>query len=432
MTGATLLQGGRIVTPIPPGSVATPYLRGPEAGRLRILPEGDVLLAEGRVVAMGPSPLPLDAWTGSGGEGVDVVELGGRVVLPGFVDAHTHACWSGDRLDEWEARLRGAGYEEILAGGGGIHSTVRATREASLETLVAELVARGNRALSLGTTTLEVKSGYGLLAEAELRMLEAIERAGAILPQTLVPTALLGHALAHDAPGGPEAFPAWVVRELLPQVTARFPGVAVDAFCEAGAWSPEACMALFEAAREAGHPVRVHADQFRDLGMTQQAVALGARSVDHLEASTSESLEALARSETAGVLLPVSGFHLDGRWARGRELVDRGGAVVVATNWNPGSAPSPSLPLAVALAVRRCGLTVPEALVAVTWNAAVLLGFRDRGWIGEGARADLVVLKTRDEREVAHTVGENPVESVWVEGRREVGGQGERERTRPD
>jgi imidazolonepropionase len=407
--GDLLVRDARVVTPT---SDPWRYLRGAESGNLRVLQDTDVRIRDGQIVEVG---------RGLEGEaaGVPVLEAGGRVLLPGFVDAHTHACWAGDRLEEWAARMAGASYQELLEAGGGILSTVTAVRAASVGSLSEALLARLNQALAHGTTTMEVKSGYGLDTETELKMLRAIQRAGARWPGSLVPTACIGHARDPNVP----EFVTQVIEETLPAVNREFPGIAVDAYCEVGAWSVEESLRLFRAALALGHPVRVHADQFTSMGMVEAAVELGAHSVDHLEASSPETLAALgmgtrqgagARPEgggdspsrgPAGVLLPVSGFHLDDRYADGRALVDAGGAVVVATNWNPGSAPSPSIPFAAALAVRKNGLAPGEALTAVTHNAAVLLGFPDRGRIEEGARGDLVLLDAWDERELTHTVG---------------------------
>jgi imidazolonepropionase len=408
-TGDLLIRGARVVTP---DGKPWRYLRGAEASRLRILPRGDVRIRAGAILEVGEE-------LGAGDAGEAVLEAEGRVLLPGFVDAHTHACWAGDRLGEWAARMAGASYQELLAAGGGILSTVQAVRASSRKALAASLGARLQRALREGTTTLEAKSGYGLDTATELRMLEAIQDAAESWPGTVVATALLGHARDPEAPDLVDR----VVEETLPAVHGGFPGIAVDAFCEGGAWSREECVRLFRAARALDHPVRVHADQFTSLGMVEAAVELGARSVDHLEASSPETLRQLAEARgeegtgIAGVLLPVSGFHLDDRYADGRALVDAGGAVVVATNWNPGSAPSPSIPFAVALAVRRCGLTPQEALVAVTHNAAVLLRLPDRGRIEPGLRGDLVLLDATDERELAHTVGGCLVNRVVCGGR---------------
>jgi imidazolonepropionase len=414
-----LFRDVRVVSPAPaePGPDGPPgYLRGSDAGRLDVIEHAEVLVADGvvRWIRSTTEDAPP-----SGPTGVDVppatrtIEGRGRVLLPGFVDAHTHACWAGDRLDEWEAGLSGATYQELLAAGGGILATVRAVREASEDDLTERLLGRLGWMLREGTTTVEVKSGYGLSTDAELKMLRAIRRAGDAWAGTVVATACLGHA---KDPGDPD-FVERTIKETLPAVHEAFPGVAVDAYCEEGAWSVDECVALFEAAREMGHPLRVHADQFTSLGMVSEAVRLGARSVDHLEATTPAELRLLAESSAAGVLLPVSGFHLDARYADGRAFVDAGGAPVVATNYNPGSAPSPAIPFAVALAVRECGLLPGEALTAVTANGAALLGFGERGRVAPGLRADLVLLRHIDERELARTVGGSPVDVVVAGGR---------------
>ncbi len=402
MNRALLFRDVRIATP----PVGEGYRRGSDAGVVKEL-DGAELLVEGeQIVAVGHEIVaPPEC---------DVVSGEGLALVPGFVDAHTHACWAGARLKEWELRLRGASYPEILAAGGGILSTVRAVRAASEVELATGLGTRLERALREGTTTMEVKSGYGLDTATELKMLRAIARAGEGWAGTVVPTACIGHA--KDPERGD--FVAYTLNETLPAITAEFPGVPVDAYCETGAWSLDETVRLFEAALAAGHPVRIHADQFNALGMVEEAVRLGARSVDHLEATGGASLRKLAGSKTAGVFLPISGFHLDGRYADARTFVDAGGAPVVATNWNPGSAPSPSIPLAMGLAVRQNGLTPAEALTAVTANAATLLDLHDRGRLAPGMRADLVLLEEGDWRELAHTVGGRVARGVWVGGKK--------------
>lgn len=399
--GDLLIRDARIVT-APPGEG---YRRGRELGQLEVWRRADILILDGVIREVGPGLVPPGF--------VPEVRAEGRVVLPGFVDAHTHACWAGSRIEEWGRRLGGTSYAEILGKGGGILSTVAAVRESSEVMLAAALRVRLGWLLDEGTTTVEVKSGYGLDTETELRMLRAIGRAAADWPGTVVPTACLGHALDPDQVDPVET----VIHETLPAVSREFPGIAIDAYCEEGAWSLNDCLRLFDAARERGHRIRVHADQFNSLGMIPEAVRRRFDSVDHLEATTAVDLGVLARSATAGVLLPISGFHLDDRYAHGRTLVDGGGAVVVATNWNPGSAPSPSLPLAAALAVRKCGLTPTEALASITANPAVLLGEPERGRIGPGRPADLVLLRHRDERELVHTMGGSPVALVVCGGR---------------
>lgn len=396
-----LIRGARVLT-----LAGAPWpRRGHDVGNLGVAEDADVLVRDGRIAEVAQDLTPSRA--------ARVIEAEGRVLMPAMVDCHTHLCWAGSRLDEWEHRLAGRTYQEIAAAGGGIMSTVRAVRAESRETLAASLEGRLRRVLHSGTATIEVKSGYGLLEPDELKMLGAIADAASDWAGTVAPTALLGHA---KEPGDDE-FVRRTIDHTLPSVSEAYPGITVDAFCEKGAWSRDEAILLFERARELGHPLRVHADQFTSLGMTPAAIRLGARSVDHLEASTDADLRALASSTTFGVLLPACGFHLDGRYARGRAFLDGGGLVAVASNANPGSAPSMSMPMAIALAVRGCGLTPSEAIGAATANPARLLGFSDRGTITPWARADLVLLCHRDERALACEFGCEPVDVVIAGGR---------------
>ena len=342
-------------------------------------------------------------------------DAAGRAVLPGFVDCHTHACFAGSRLDEWERKLAGVSYLELLEQGGGIMATVRATRKASEAELAELLLARLNRMLAHGSTTIEVKSGYGLDTESELKMLRAIVRAGDSFPGTVVPTACIGHATDPDVER--DRFVRRTIDETLPAITAEFPGIALDAYCENGAWSLDDCLALFDAGRAAGHPIRVHADQFNALGMIDAAIDRGFASFDHLEATGIDGLRKLAASETFGVMLPASGFHLDDRYGDGRTFIDAGGKLALATNYNPGSAPCWAMPFVIALAVRKLGLTPAEAIHAATAAGADLLGLADRGKIEPGMRADLVVLDYTDARDLAFEFGGNPVARVMVAGR---------------
>ena len=394
-----LIRNARILTL---GAGSRPR-RGKDLGDLGIIPVGEVLISEGKIAAVCVKvEAPADA---------EIIDALGRVVLPGFVDCHTHACWAGDRLDEWEMKLRGVPYLEILKKGGGIHATVKAVREATQKQLAASLRDRLGAMLREGTTTVEVKSGYGLTTENEMKMLRAIRRAAAEWPGTVVATALIGHAFEGDL----DEYARMVVKDMLPEVSREFPDIAVDAYCEEGAWSVDACVKLFEKARK-HHPIRVHADQFNSLGMIPEAIRLHARSVDHLEASTKKDLIALAQSPTCGVILPCTGLHTDQRFMRSRLFIEQGGALALATNCNPGTSPCHSIPLAIALAVRFCGLTPAEAIVAATVNAATVLGFTDRGNLAAGQRADLLLLRHKDERALAYELGGNPVDTVICAG----------------
>lgn len=409
-----LIRNARVLTLAGAGAA-----RGPAMADLGVIARGDVLVAGDRVAWVGPAPIPREA-IAQAGPSMPEIDAHGAVLMPGFVDAHTHMCSTGDRLDEWSMRLAGRSYLDILAAGGGIMSTVRAVRRADERTLADHLVQRVTRAMIHGTTTIEVKSGYGLATEHELKMLRAIAQAAQRTPATLVPTACIGHAL--DPEVEPGTFVERTIGHTLPAVAALRPGTAIDAYCEKNAWTVEACARLFDAAHALGLPCRVHADQFTSLGMVEHAAQRGFVSVDHLEASSRQTLAALASSASFGVMLPISGFHTDDRYADARAFVDAGGALVVATNCNPGSAPSSSMPLAIALAVRKNRLTPAEAITACTRNAAELLARVDpalagRGRIVPGARADLLLLRHRDERELAHSLDDDPVERVWCAGR---------------
>ena len=378
--------------------------RGAALGQLGIVERGDVLVRDGVIAAVEPA---LDAPPDT-----QIIEAGGRVLMPGFVDCHTHACWAGDRLAEWEMKLRGMSHTKILEAGGGLTVTVRAVREATRKQLASNLRARLDIMLREGTTTVEVKSGYGLRLDDELNMLHAIQRAAHEWPGTVKPTALLGHASEGDLTD----FTRMVLRDILPAVAKDFPGITIDAYCERNGWPVEAVVRLFEKARK-HHPLRVHADQFNSLGMIPEALRLGVRSVDHLEASTDADLAALAESHAFGVILPCAGFQINGRYARARKFVDAGGLLALATDCNPGTAPSSSIPFAIALAVRACRLTPAEAIAAATVNAASLLGLTDRGTIAVGQRADLLLLRHKDERLLAYELGGNPVEVVICGGK---------------
>lgn len=388
----------------------------------------DKIIYNARVVTMNGEPIPL-ATVRTTGDVIAAIEpqtdvarvdediLGDpvicdahrRVLMPAFVDCHTHACWAGERLDEFDMKLKGATYLDILKAGGGIMSTVRAVREADEAELEHALLDRLEHMQNEGTLTVEVKSGYGLTTRDELKMLRAIVAASGQSSVSVIPTALIAHALDPDQPD----FIERTITETLDAVHAEFPAITIDAYCEEGAWSFEDCRRLFDRAMELGHPCRVHADQFNSLGMTRWAAEQRFVSVDHLEATTPEDLEFLARSNTFGVMLPCSGFQVDDRYANGRAFVDAGGTPVIATNCNPGSAPTSSMPFAIALATRKLGLTVNEALAACTVNAAKLLGLDDWGVIAPGKRADMILLRHTDERMLAYEFGGNPVDEVF-------------------
>ena len=384
-------------------SGANAPLRGDALRRVDVVEDAYVLCKDGRIAAVGRMR-ELGALDG------EVEELDGRglAAVPGLVDCHTHACFAGDRVDEFALRARGASYEELHAAGGGILSTVRATREAGEEAL-AEAVARHRTwMLGHGTTTFESKSGYGLDRETELASLRAIRRAGGIA------TWLGAHAVPPEF-GDEESYVAFALAEVLP--AARELAEAADVFLERGAFGAATARQYLVACREAGLALRLHGDQFTEAGAIPLAIELGARSVDHLEATGAEGVQALARSDVAAVLLPASALFLARPQAPARELVDAGAIVALATDFNPGSAFCESLPLVASLAATRLGLALEEILAAMTVNAAHVLGRADRiGRLAPGFDADVVLLDAPDWRYLAYHLGGDVVRRVVVKG----------------
>ncbi len=363
--------------------------RGAALGELAALDHGEVLVDGGKIVAVGTAlEAPADA---------EIIEGNGRVLMPGFVDCHTQACWYGE-LPALPTRAFSAVVDDV--------------RNATRKQLAARLKERLGVMLREGTTTAEVKSSYGITAEAHQKMLQAIQRAAHEWPATIVPTALLGQG----SEGDPEVFSKMVTKEILAPVSHEFPGLSVEACCDRDAWTVESCVRLLERAKLRGHPLRVSADQQVSLGMIPEALRLGALGVAHLDVSTKADLTLLANSHAFGVILPATSLNTGQRFARAGFFVETGGALALATDCNPVSSPGHSMPLAIALAVRFCGLTPAEAIAACTVNAATLLGLGDRGTIAPGQRADLILLRHKDERMLAHELGGNPVDLVICGG----------------
>jgi imidazolonepropionase len=417
-----LIRRARILTlALPSGATTTigagKARRGAALKELGVIARGDVLVADGKIAAIGENlTAPGDA---------EILDADGRVLMPGFVDCHTHAGWAGDVLEAWERSLAGSaapkpnpGPAKAPAGGNAtVPPVVHAVREATRKQLAAALRPRLDAMLRGGTTTVEVKSGFGLTLDAELKMLHAIARVAPEWPGTLVPTAALG--LLVD--GNVDAFTRMVVREMLPAVWHEFPGVTVDAACGADAWPVEACVRLLERAAKHGLPVRVSADRAAPTGMVAEALKLHARSVDHLEAASKADMLALAASDTFAVFTPAASLHTGARYARAGAFADSGGLLALASDYGATTSPSAAMPLVIALAVRCGGLTPAEAIAATTVNAAALLGLHDRGTIEVGQRADVILLRHRDERALAFEFGDNPVDVVVAGGKRVAG-----------
>jgi imidazolonepropionase len=383
-------------------------VRGRAMQALRIIPDAAIAVLDGRIAWIGPRA----HWTGAAYQEVD---LGGRAVVPGLVDPHTHAVWGGDRLDDFEARSMGATYEQILAAGGGIRHTMRETAKRSPIELARLSAPRVRRLLRAGATTIEIKTGYGMTPSAELRLLEVIETLRQSVPARLVPT-LLFHVPPAD-PVDRQQYLSYSIRELIPAVARDGSATAIDIFVEAEAFSLAEAEILMQSAKMHGLAVKLHVDQFHVLGGVETAVRLGALSVDHLEVSGPTQFAVLAASNTVATLLPGVTLHLGIAGANGRALIDAGAIVAVGTDCNPGSSPLFSTPAAMGLAVRLNGLSPAEAFTACTANAAAALGLHSVGRLHPGMRADLCVLRGSDWRELPYTMGDDVVESVWVDGR---------------
>ncbi len=402
--------------------------RGMHMGELGIIEDGAVAIKDGHIVAVGITP-DVCART----QAKLTFDATGRVVCPGFVDPHTHLVWAGDRASEFEQRIAGVTYMEIMAAGGGIMSTVRATRAATKGQLITETRARLDRMLAQGTTTVEVKTGYGLCTNVELRQLDVIVTLDHTHPATLVPTFLGAHALPPNYKTDPDAYVKLVIQDMLPAVAARARALGLtrlpfcDVFCEDGAFDLEQTRKILIAASALGFPLKVHVDEFAALGGTSLAVALGAVSADHLVTTSSQGIDALGASDTVAVSLPCTPFGLGHQaYTPARKLLDAGAALALATDCNPGTAWNESMSFVMALACRYLHLTPAQALVAATLNAACAIGLGDHvGSLIPGYTADVLVLDISDYRYLGYRFGYNPVAMVIKKGRVLRGENGE-------
>ena len=389
---------------------------GAEMRELAILPDGAMIIREGRIEQVGTTrEIAADLlpdW--------DVVDAGGRVVLPGFVDAHTHPVFAGNRVDEFELRASGATYPQIAAAGGGIKSTVRKTRAASEDELVAAGQRHAQWFLNGGTTTIEAKSGYGLTVEHELKMLRAIRRLGWETPLQYVPTFLGAHTVPEEYAGRAEEYVDLVINEMLPLVADDRLAEYCDVFCEAGAFGVEDSRRILLAARALGLKPRLHADQLTRCGGAALAAELGAVTADHLEQARLSEIASLKWARVQPVLLPASVLMIGSQtYPNARAMIDAGLGVVLATDFNPGSSPVPSMPLILTLACTQMKMTPAEALTAATINAACSLDRADRiGSLEPGKRADFVIHDCSDYREIAYFAGVQHPVAVYVNGQR--------------
>jgi len=395
--------------------------RGGTLGALGIIENGAVLIRDEKIVAAGKTDELRAAYPNE-----PTLDASGGVVMPGFVDPHTHLIWGGDRAREFEMRLEGAKYLDILAAGGGILSTVQATRKASIESLISQTRPRMTRMFATGTTTAEAKTGYGLLTATELRLLKALLALNDEGPMEIAITFLGAHAVAPEYKDNPQDYTDLVSETMLPLVKGWWETHAprldlpfVDVFCETGAFTLEQSRQILTKAGALGFPLKIHADEFDNLGGTSLAVELGAASADHLVKTSEADIKALGKSDTVAVSLPCTPFGLaESEYTPAEKILEAGGILALATDCNPGTAWNESMQFVIALACRALKLTPAQAIAAATINAAHAIRRADKiGSIEEGKQADLLVLSVPDYRQLGYRFGTNLVKQVIKRGR---------------
>ncbi|PKO03702.1 MAG: imidazolonepropionase [Chloroflexi bacterium HGW-Chloroflexi-5] len=397
-----------------------PPQRGRDLGRLGIIPNGAVFIRDGVIIETGSTLDLLNKYPDE-----ERLDADGKAVLPGFVDAHTHLVWAGDRAAEFEMRLQGKSYMEIMTAGGGIASTVNATRAADHETLLHETRARANAMFSYGTTTAETKTGYGLELKTELVQMAILLQLDHEGPLEIVPTFLAAHAIPTEYTGREDAYTQLICAEMLPALkewwsrkAANKPLPFVDVFCEKGAFNLDQTLQIFTAARSLGFPLKAHVDEFENLGGAALAIEFGAASVDHVVKTSAAGIQLLGKSKTAVVSLPCTPFGLaDLHYTPAKDLLAADAILALATDLNPGTAWCESMQFVIALACRVLKLTPAQALAAATINAAYAI---DRsatiGSLEAGKQADLLILSVEDYRHLAYRFGGNLVRTVIKKG----------------
>ena len=340
---------------------------------------------------------------------------GEQICLPAFTDSHTHICFGGNRANDFAMRNAGKTYLEIAENGGGIWSSVQHTRKASEEELLKTILERINSLISQGITTIEIKSGYGLDVENELKMLRVIQKAQTFTKATLVPTCLSAHLKPRDFEGSSKDYLQYILREILPKVKAENLAKRVDIFIEKSAFLPEESKEFLLKAKELGFEITVHADQFTS-GSSRIAVEVGAKSADHLEATIDEDIAFLAQSETVATALPGASLGLGEKFTPARKILDAGGILAIASDWNPGSAPMGNLITQASILATFEKLSTAEVLAGITFRSAFALSLEDRGTLEKGKKADFVTFKTDNFQNVLYQQGSLKTDSVYING----------------
>jgi len=385
-----------------------------------IIENGAVAVSEEKIVRTGKSEEILREF-----QTENVIDAGGKTVCPAFVDPHTHVVFAGNRLDEFELKIKGADYLEILKNGGGIISTVRQTRAANVAELIEQTRLRLDKMLAHGTLTAEIKTGYGLDTETELKMLEAIFELDKLHAIDLIPTFLAAHAVPPEFKENADEYVDLICDEMLPLVNSRFKiqnsekPFFVDVFCEKNAFDLEQSRRVLQKAKDLGFGLKAHVDEFTNLGGARLAIGLGATSIDHLDATSDEEIALLANSNTIGIITPTVNFNFGAtHFADARKMIDAGCAIALSTDYNPGSAPCPTQTMATAIACRYQKLLPSESFNAVTINSAFAMGLGETvGSLETGKQADILILDTKDYRETAYEFGSNFVEIIIKKGK---------------
>lgn len=377
--------------------------------QLEIIENGGIVVHENKIQKVGN-------FENLKSENFEIEDISGtKVVLPAFIDSHTHICFGGNRANDFAMRNAGKTYLEIAQSGGGIWSSVQHTRNASEEQLLESLLERINSLVSLGITTIEVKSGYGLNKEEELKMLRTIKKAQQKTEATLVPTCLSAHLKPKDFEGDNQDYLNYILIEILPIVKEENLATRVDIFIEKSAFQPEESKNFLLAAKKLGFEITVHADQFT-AGSSRIAVEVGAISADHLEATADEDIEFLANSETVATALPGASLGLGEPFTPARKLLDKGAILAIASDWNPGSAPMGNLIVQASILATFQKLTTAEVLAGITFRAAKALNLEDRGIIAEGKKADFVVFETDNFQNILYQQGSLKASEVYING----------------